>query len=371
MGTNWIDFEFTIPLGLVPEEAPYIDLSISTSSLVDPQRSEGVVFLNDVQIGSVPLSSETSNLITTRINFPPSVLRAGTNNLSLVFNLLPYDQCTVFAFDSLWITVYADSVLHMPLVAAPASTFALQDIKGYPYPFAMDPSFSTTAFILLKQDSSSWLQSGRIAYDLGARVAGSVLGFEVAFDGEVPEEFQKMNLILVGEPKNMGIVSELKEVMPAYFESGSNIAVLDSQQVIYRISDQKSLGYLQLFPSLWSNERAILGFFGTTPEGLVSATDALLDLKMRETFSGDFVTMDGSTAHIVDTRTGTGMGNIVINLNPSVSRNEETGSTPTEISTTQADSAKNKQLILIGVALVIGLIVLTIAAAFWFRKKLQ
>jgi hypothetical protein len=371
MGTNWLDYQFTIPLGLIPKETPYMDLALSASTLVDPKRSEGIVYLNGVQIGSIPLSTESSNLITTRINFPSSVLRAGVNNLSLVFNLLPFDECTIFAFDSLWITVYADSLIHLSLMPSPVSSFALQDLKNYPYPFAMDPSLSSTAFVLAKKDPFSWMQASRIAYDMGARVSGSVLGFETAFDGEIPEELRAMNLILVGEPKNLGVVADLKEALPAYFDNGSNIAVLDSQQVIYRISDTKSLGYLELFQSPWSEERAISGIFGTTPAGLASAVDALINVQARDTFAGDFVTMDGTNAHIVDTRTGAGMGNIVITLNPSVSQNESVEATPVSASTTQSTYARSRQIVLMAAVFVVVLIVLTIVSALWLRRQRQ
>lgn len=369
MGTNWLDYQFTIPLGLIPKETPYMDLALSASTLVDPRRSEGIAYLNGVQIGSIPLSTEDSNLITTRINFPSSVLRAGINNLSLVFNLLPYDECTVFAFDSLWITVYADSVIHLSLMQSPVASFALQDLKNYPYPFAMDPTLSSTAFVLSKQDPFSWSQASRVAYDLGARISGSVLGFETAFDGEIPKEMRAMNLILLGEPKKLGVVTDLKDALPAYFETGSNVAVLDSQQVIYRISDKKSLGYLELLQSPWGDERAISGIFGTNPAGLASAVDALIDVKSRDTFAGDFVTMDGTKAHIVDTRTGAGMGNVVNSLNPSVAQNENVEPTPVSASNTQNAYARSKQMILMSAIVVVVLIVLTIISALWLRRQ--
>jgi hypothetical protein len=370
VGLNWIDYEFAIPLGMIAGEAPYIDLSLSASSLVDPNRSEGMVYLNDVQVGSIHLSDDASNLVTTRVEFPRSLLRSGTNNLSVVLNLLPFDECfTVLALPDLWATVYADSAIHLPLVQAPASTFALQDLKGYPYPFGVDPALNTTAFVLSKQDPASWIQAGRIAYDLGARITGPLLGFEAAYDGEIAENLQTMNLILVGEPRNMSILSDLKEAMPAFFDSDSNIAVLESQQVTYRISDKKSLGYIELFPSPWNEQRAIMGLFGTTPAGLASALDAILDFRLRESFSGDFVTMDGNDAHIIDTRTGTGMGNFVISLDPVTTANGTAEPGPNGISNAEITVAKNRQLILVGVLIVVALIFVTSVFALWLRRK--
>jgi hypothetical protein len=335
--------------------------------LVDINRSEGVVYLNDVQVGSIPLSTDKSNLIVTRLSFPTSVLRSGTNNLSVVLNLLPYDTCTIFAFSSLWATIYSDSVLHLPLTAAPASSFALQDIKGYPYPFAMDPSLSTTAFVLAQEDPSSWLQAGRIAYDLGARVAGPVLGFETAFSENLPDDIRALNLIVIGQPKTLSIVSDMKASLPAHFEDGSNRAILDTQQVVYRISDTKSLGYLQLFVSPWNDQAAVMGIFGTTANGLTSAINALLNAQSREIFSGNFITLDGTQAIVVDTRTGTGMGNVVIHLNPEISQNEEP--IATSIPNGQTVFASSKQFILLGILTVIVLIATTIVAALVLRRN--
>ena len=368
MGSNWVDYEFTIPPGSVPAEMPYLDLTLSTSTLVDPTRSDGVVYLNEVQIGSIPLTATNSNLITTRINFPLSVVRSGINTIDLVFNLLPYDECSLTAFTDLWITIYSDSVIHLPLKQTPVSSFAIQDLSMYPYPFANEPSLSTIAFVFPQQDAETWLIASRLAYDLGTRVTGSILAFEVVFDGQIPDGIRTMDLILMGEPKMLPIVDEFKDAMPAYFENGSNVAVLDSQQVIYRISDNKSLGYLELFPSPWNQQASILGIFGTSPEGLASALNALLDVNTRENLTGDFATMDGSDAIIVDTRSGTGTGDVVNNLGPSlVSQTNESNSV--DVPDMQKALANSKRIILAGVVLVVTLMVAITIVAIFLRKK--
>lgn len=367
LGTNWQSFGFIIPPGQIPEEGPYLDLKYTTSELVDPNRSEGVVYLNDIRIGSLSFDSETTNLATTRINLPASALRSGVNNLDVVMNLLPRDDCSLLAFSGLWVTVYSDSLLHLPLTQAPESFFALQDIRSYPYPFSNDPTLGTTTFVLSQKDFSSWAMAGRIAYDLGARVPGPVLAFDVLYDGQIAEDQRAHNFIIVGEPRGLPVLSEFQSVMPAYYETESNVAVLDSQQVVYRISESKDLGYLQLFSSPWDVKWSVLGIFGTSPNGIAYAVDALLNVNSRELLAGNFATLDGENAIVADTRSGLGIGRIGTNLGPSVSVEES----PTPAGTSQVVQTNlfNRQLIFAGVLGVILLMLVVVIVALRLRKR--
>lgn len=360
LGTNWQSYEFVIPPGQVPSEVPYLDLNFSVSELVDPLRSEGVVYLNDVRIGSISLTSDTSNLITTRNNMPASALRSGVNNLDVVLNLVPKDDCSVFAFSGLWVTLYSDSLLHLPLTQTTNTAFVLEDLRAYPYPFSNDPSLGSTTFVIPQQDFSSWLQAAKLVYDLGARIPGSVLAFNVAFDGQLKEELRTNNFVLVGHPKDLTLLSETKDHMPAYFEAGSNVAILDSQQVVYRISDDKDLGYLELFSSPWNDQAAILGVFGTSTNGVEYAANALLNPESREQLAGNFATLDGTNSTVFDTRTGLGLGRI--NSNPNIPVEVVETVVPTQSATnTIATYNQSRQLIIIamvGIIVVMGVVVL-------------
>lgn len=315
LGTNWQSYEFVIPAGQVPSEAPYLNLNYSVSELVDPLRSEGVVYLNDVRIGSIPLTTDTSNLITTKIKLPASSLRGGTNNLDIVLHLVPKDNCSAFSFTGLWVTIFSDSVLHLPLTRATDTAFVLEDLRAYPSPFSNDPSLSSVTIVIPQQDFASWLQAGKLVYDLSIRIPSPVLAFNVAFDGQLKEELRTSNFILLGRPKELSILAETRNAMPAHFEADSNIAVLDSQQVVYRISEQKDLGYLELFSSPWNSEAVILGVFGTSTNGVEYAVNALLTPEIRDKLSGNFAALDGSNSTIIDTRTGLGLGRIISNPN--------------------------------------------------------
>ena len=370
IGSHWTSYEFLIPTGQMPIGEVYLDLNISASTLVDSTRSEGVVYLNGVQIGSVSLSSDTSNLVTSRIYIPLSAIKSGDNVLDVVLTLLPKDECSLFTFSGMWVTIYPESTLHLPLTqtTTAGSSLNLRDLNAYPSPFTNDPSLGTTTFILSQQDPYSWLMAGKIAFDLGTRVTNPVLGFRVAFDGQIPDDLKTSNLILVGQPKNLGVLTELKGAMPAYYESGSNLAVLESQQVIYRISAEKSLGHLQLFTSPWNAQSAILGVFGTTPEGLELAINSILGAETRGAFAGNFVTIDGSNSLVVDTRTGLGIGRISPSLGLLVEQEDKPSPTPAPSVGFPTINA-GRQLLFIAIMVVLALIAVILIVAILTRKR--
>jgi hypothetical protein len=325
--------------------------------------------MNDVRIGSIPFSSETNNLATARINIPTSVLRTGVNNLDVVLNLIPKDYCSTLSYSELWVTIFSDSLLHLPLTQISDISFALQDLSAYPYPMSNDPSLGSTTIVVSQQDFSSWLMAGNIAYDLAARIPGPVLALSVDFDGQAKDEHRANNIVIVGQPKNLTMLSGMKDVMPAYFEDGSNVAVLDSQPVIYRIPDDKDLGYLELFISPLSDQAIVLGVFGTSsPQGLSYAVNALLNSDIRNQLSGNFATLDGDSAIVVDTRTGLGLGRIGSNSDLPVEVVET--AVPTQ-SAPDAPFAFNnsRQLIIISIVGIIVLMGIVVFAALLLRRR--
>ncbi len=371
LGINYLSYEFIVPQGQVPSENPYVEIKYSNSVLVDPARSFMSVFLNGIVIGSIDFSDEDASLVSERIEMPASLLKFGVNILDLEINLIPRDECSVLSFSGLWTTVYEDSLIHLPLVQNPDAANLLQDLKAYPYPFANDPSLATTTFIVPQDNLLAWSSAGKVAFDLGARINGSLISFETAFDNLIPESSRLGNFIVVGEPKNLAVLEEMQEVMPAYFEPGSNVAILESQLVVYRVSDQKSLGYLEVFASPWNAQSAVLGIFGTNTEGITFALNSLLNFQIRETLSGNFSTYDGGNrAIVVDTRTGYGIGGFESNLGDG-NVIVVTPSATAEAPGTTNIPARNSALVLIAIAVVALGIAVVVFIALRFRNKIS
>ena len=368
IGTNWFSFDFVIPVGQIPSETPSLNLVFSHSALIDVNRSDVSVYFNDTLAGSVKLSDDDFNLVSAKIKLPVSGMRSGQNDISISATLIPRDDCSITTFSGMWMTIYPESALHMPLIRSLETTTSFLDLSVYPYPFINDPELSSTAFVLPSDDRVAWSIAGDIAYDLGANSTGSILDMRAFYDGALPDEIFDHDLILIGQPTSLKIVSDLRESLPAYFDEGSNVAVLNSQQVVYRISSEKSLGYLETFPSPNNAEKTILAILGTNQESLKLSSSALLDARSREVLNGNFATIDGDRPFVVDTRTGSGMGRIVTGIGES-NIDVDPGAGSSNVGDVPLPAYTGNQYIiywLIGIAVVM---VLVIVAVLILRRR--
>lgn len=366
IGENYLDFEFIIPQGMVPVEDPYLELKYSNSAIADPERSGVSVYVNDILVGSEKFSDETAGISTVKIDLPARAFRPGANILEIVINLIPVNECFALSSTRIWTTVHPDSLIHLPLGPASDTPFVVGNIDLFPFPFASDPTFSSTAFVLPANDNLSWNLAGGIAYNLGALTPGGIMTPKLFFDSQLPENYQDNHLIVIGKPADLAIVAEMKDALPAYFEAGSNVAVLETQQVIYRISDEKALGYIELFLSPWREDRAVLGIFGTTGEGLRFATAALADSQKRITFTGDFITLDGAKAVVVDTKTGLGTGRVEATLGEDTVSQEEKFPTVQNFEAEQEAMRRTILYIALGIFLLMAVVIIL---ALRFRHK--
>lgn len=302
---------FSMPPGFVATGDAYLDLAFNHSGLLDFNRSGLTVFLNGNLIGSVLLSQQTATTTTQRIKIPVSSLETNINELKFEVDLAPLSQCSFLDFSNLWFSILPESVLNLPLSAATADAVTLRDLGSYPYPFTSEPTLSNLAFVLSKNDPASWNAAAQIALQLGRQAAGALFNPAVAFDGEIPEDVRNSrNLIVVGLPTNLTILEELNQSLPAPFEVGSNVAVLQGQQVAYRFPAESDLGFLELLASPWNSERVILAVVGTTAEGVRQASTALTDGLLRSRLKGNFVLVNNESLSVADTRTGLGLANV-------------------------------------------------------------
>jgi cellulose synthase operon protein B len=369
LGANWITYEYSIPPGQVPAGQPFIELKFSHSALIDFERSGIAIYLNGDLVGSTAFIAENTNYVTSRINLPTSSFVSGKNQIDVTAALIPRDICSVFAANGLWITVYPESLLHLELAPSSESSDSLGDLQDYPIPFAYDPNLNNTVMVLSQGDPHSWRTAGRIAYSLGDAAGGAILNLEAAFGDDLTElQVSGRNLILVGKPDSLPVVSQLGDAMPARFEISSNVAILDGQGVIYRFSETKSLGYLELLTAPWDENSAILAVLGTNDVGLTYAGDALLTPRTREALRGNFATLDENRPTVVDTRTGQGLGRLPVDMGPLI----EAQLTPTPSSAFLPGSTSdtnNRKSILLGIQLVVGLMVIVAVVAFFLRRR--
>lgn len=314
VGRGEIVIEFYVAPGLAASEGAYLDLRYNNSALMDFGRSGLTIFLNGNLLGGLPLTAETAATVTQRLNISPSLVLPGTNQLRIQANLVTPSLCSLTDVTNLWVTILPESTLALPLEEAAVDSNDLQALSVYPYPFVNLPTLSNTAFVLPKDDPASWAIASQIAYGFGSQARGSVLDLAAAYDGAVPEDLRNnRDLVVVGLPSDLTFMSEIKDSLPAPFESGKNDPVMENLQVTYRFSPGTDLGYLELLAAPWDPARTILTVVGNTPAGVQMAANALTQSALRNRLAGNFAMINAENVSVMDTRTGIGLGGMAAN----------------------------------------------------------
>jgi len=303
-GLSVLAYDFYVPPGWTVASDAYFDLVFTHSALLNFDRSGLVVSLNGSPIGSARLTDVTASSAKNQvaIDLPASEVVPGINTLEIEADLLPVDNCSTPNLQGLWATVWADSILHLPLLLTPIDPTSTFDLSAFPAPFAFDPSLNDTAFVLPQNDLDAWNAAVRIAQYLGDQGNVPVVTLKSFYD-QLPEgERANYNLMVVGRATQMPIVGELNDGLPAPFIENSDIAQEDSMQVIFRFPPDTPLGYLQLLNSPWNNERVIIAALGSTTQGVKWSGSALIDSPMRSQIAGNFAVINDQQVITTDTR---------------------------------------------------------------------
>jgi hypothetical protein len=317
LGLNRIEYTFGIPQGYTIGPDAYLDLIFSHSALLEYQRSSVIVKLNDEPIGSVRLSEETVGQGDAKILLPASAVRPGSNSLKLDINLEPKNECVNPLLDGLWMRIDSSSTLHLPLIPNPTNTSALTDLSKYPSPFVFDPVMNDLAFVLGHNDPTGWNVAAQIAFYLGNTSAIHLAGLEAFYADSIPEDSrQERNLIIVGRPGNLEILSDLYDTLPSPFDMGTDLAIEKNLQVSYHLEPGVDVGYLELFTAPWNSKRTILYVGGSSDLGMRWAGAALQFGRLRSKLSGNLAFINGEQVVSTDTRVLQGVQGVLATAVP-------------------------------------------------------
>lgn len=308
-GANVLTSRFYLPAGLVLDGTANVALVFNHSALLDYERSGLVISMNDEPIGSVRLTADTaakSNVM--EVSIPPASVHPGVNRLVVTADLIPLSGCYDPRTLNLWFTLRPETTLHLPTTPTPARTGSVIQLRAYPAPFTLEPTLSTTAFVLAHDDLAGWQAALSLAFDLGDRSDGERVDLVAAYSDAVPEAVRaERDLVLVGRPSGLALLGELAARLPAPFPAGSDLAVEDRLPISYRLAPEVSRGYLELLTSPWNSDRIVLAVLGNTAAGLASAAAALLTTETRTALNGDLAVIQGLQVEAVDTRTVVGL----------------------------------------------------------------
>lgn len=297
-------YSFYLPPRQAVAEGAYLDLLFTHSTLLVYGQSVVNVSLNNKPIGSVRLSDGTAEQGNARISIPPEYVVAGNNNMIVQTALVPTaSECFNPGAVKAWFTINADSLLHLPLhpqVEADSSVF---DMKRLPHPFISNSFLSDLAFVLAEDDPAGWNVAVQIASKLGSDSNLQLAEFAVAYGNDVPDTVrQNRNLLIVGRASQLPIIAEVAESLPAPFQAGSDIAIVENSGVVYNVPANAGVGYVELLPAPWNNARAILTVLGNSDEAMQWLTLAMTTRILDGEISGNLAVVDDQQLISSDTR---------------------------------------------------------------------
>ncbi|NEZ60734.1 cellulose biosynthesis cyclic di-GMP-binding regulatory protein BcsB [Leptolyngbyaceae cyanobacterium CCMR0081] len=248
-----------------------LKLHYSHTSQINPRTSSIEVILDDVTIGSKPLSTKNHSNQTYQIDLPPHLMKPDSE-LRVQFTMNPQDStvCGMAAQKQLWGTLHNDTSFQLSryIVAQ------LPDLELFRvgYPFTAPQDLSKTAIALPDNPSQAEIEtllalSGR----LGKLSKAESIELNVYKNSSIPgADRSKFHWVGIG----------LREQFPfseAFNANGFRLFAQFRRQwkdnQIQSIQDNE--GVIKAVLSPWSNEHILLALSAQTEAGLREVQDAL------------------------------------------------------------------------------------------------
>jgi len=296
VGVNSVQYLFNASKEQLNTKDAYLDLLYYHSGLLDYGFSSFTVELNNQVIASTAFSKETEQLTTLQLKIPPGVLRFGENRLTVSSKMLATTSCDVTGFSDPWLTISDQTNIHLPAaIAANSDSASLLDLKSYPSLFMTHSDLGDVAFVLPKSSPTTWKIAAQIAYNLGRTANPLISNLEVVYADDIPQQVLNENsLIIIGKSSTVPLLSQINDRLPAPFDLESDTASESQMQVVYRIPNGMSVGYLELLSSPYSAEKPILVLAGNSDDGVVLAGNAILQNELSSQLTGVFAVTNGT-----------------------------------------------------------------------------
>ncbi len=360
-----VSIEFQIPSNSIVSDKALIELQFAHSALIDHTQSRVTMNLNDTVIGSLRLTEETVNISSASIVLPPMALRPGRNELELDMAFTPHEECNVLGNDGTWFTIYEDSLLHVPVQPVPEDIRSSFSLLDYPDPFARDVTLGETAVVLPQDDVVAWQTAAHLLLDISHQIQPPLADVIVAYAHDVPQAAREAyDIMLVGQPDSLPLLAELNELLPVGFKTDSNQLITTDLPFVFRRPANVPLGYLQMFPTDWSNGRHhVLLVSGNSEAGLQQAAHALTTTNLHNQLHGNVAIVDGDQIAIANKR----LTESVTEIEATAAGDNSEVTIPTEISVSDGRPGWLLPLLIISVLALISLALGVIITA-WRRR---
>lgn len=320
-GYHGFTFTFYVPMGMTASPDAYFELIFGHSANLDFDRSTITILLNYRPVGSTRMDDVSAGQAKNRVKveIPASALRPGTNYLSVRTELIPEDVCTLWNAEGLWLRIWSESLLHLPVEQAFLDEVSDLNLGSFPAPFSYDPTLGSTAFVLPRDDLDTWRSATQLAAFLGYQAGGPVTTLSTFYGDDFPEtERGKYNLLLVGRPTQLPIIDDLNYALPAPFSQDSDVAIEANFQVDFRISPDSPRGYVEFISSPWNTRNVVFATLGNTAQGVAWATSSLFDPNISGRLDGNFAVVNDQQVLTTDTRAAVSTTNEIATPFPEV-----------------------------------------------------
>jgi hypothetical protein len=274
---------FTLPLaGAVTGRLGVpLELVMSHSPLLDPERSSARIVVNSIPITAVRFRDLPATRGVLNVDLPLTALKPGENAVEVQFSLyLPWigrqdnqtDVCGGrIPYEQAWAVLHGASSFRLPgNLAAPSEV----TLANYPYPFVDKQRMDQTAFVTpVRMDRLGGLF--QLAADLGRSAQGEWLTPRVIPAAEFKPEGLDANLVIWGTPADNPALSRLGAYLPLAVYQDQHERFILSDELRMTLRDDVDVGILQEIPSPWAPDRFILVVSATSDQALPLSVRAL------------------------------------------------------------------------------------------------
>jgi len=283
----------------------YVDMVVSSTRLLDSEKSGMTVFLNGKFLGGLRFIAQSEQVTTTRLQILPGMLRRGNNLLEVNSDLVPVYDCYSPDLSSDAILISGLTNIHLPVTAQQIELGTLINLGDFPSMFTADRSLGDLAFIVARGDPAGLDMASKIAFFIGRSASIPVANLQAAYGDSVSQEIRESySLILIGRSANLSVLAEINAQLPAPFDLESEQAIQPALLVNYRLLPGVNVGYLQLLPSPWKGDNSILLVSGNSDTGVLMAAEKMTASALVSQLSGNFAILYGSQVLATDTRLG-------------------------------------------------------------------
>lgn len=297
------DYYFEVPYGWQLTDQATIELYYSHSKQIDYQNSGFTLSVNKQPVASTSLSDETSTHGVERINLiDANILTGRANRLTVNVSMdVMGGICAKSDTDKAWFLIQDTSKI--ALVHEEVKDVEL-NLTRFPLPFHLDSTLADLLFVLPDApkiaDLNTFLQ---MAATLGDSASAKTLLPQVILAEDLPTKdlLADYHIIAIGRPSQNTFIQKINDSLIQPFMPGTDIPVQRFDDVTLRLPSDFSVAYLQLLPSIWNEEKALLVLTATTDEA-INWTGDLLTNHPWDIDDGDFVLIKDSLVVSLDSR---------------------------------------------------------------------